>query len=37
MHNNPVVEEIVIRPEAYKYSSALDYAEGMGDQRMVKI
>ena len=30
IHNNPVVEGIVFRPEDYKYSSATDYADEKG-------
>lgn len=30
IHNNPVEEGIVFRPEDYKYSSATDYAGGKG-------
>ena len=30
IHNNPVEEEIVINPEDYKYSSALNYAGEIG-------
>ena len=30
IHNNPVVEGIVFRPEDYKYSSATDYAGEKG-------
>lgn len=30
VHQNPVTEEIVGRPEDYKYSSAMDYAGGQG-------
>ena len=30
LHNNPVVEGFVIDPHEYKYSSAIDYAEGKG-------
>lgn len=30
IHNNPVVEEIVVNPENYKYSSAVNYAGGIG-------
>ena len=30
IHNNPVVAEYVNSPEAYRYSSAVDYAGGKG-------
>ena len=30
MHNNPVEEGVVFRPEDYKYSSAQDYAGEKG-------
>ncbi len=30
IHNNPVAEGIVFRPEDYKYSSASDYAGEKG-------
>jgi REP element-mobilizing transposase RayT len=30
LHNNPVEEGLVINAEDYKYSSAIDYAEGKG-------
>ena len=30
IHQNPVVAEIVNKPEEYKYSSAIDYAGGNG-------
>jgi len=30
LHNNSVTEGIVYQPHEYKYSSAIDYAEGKG-------
>jgi len=30
LHDNPVTEGIVYQPHEYKYSSAIDYAEGKG-------
>jgi hypothetical protein len=30
IHNNPVTAELVNRPEDYRYSSAIDYADGQG-------
>ena len=30
VHNNPVKQGIVVRPEDYVYSSALDYFGGIG-------
>ncbi len=30
IHNNPVVEELVFKPEQYVYSSAKDYTDGQG-------
>ncbi len=30
IHNNPVEEGIVFRPEDYKYSSAIDYSGNKG-------
>ncbi|WP_430934568.1 REP-associated tyrosine transposase [Saccharicrinis sp. 156] len=37
VHKNPVEEEIVIKPEDYKYSSAIDYAGGKGVLSLVQI
>ncbi|QQS51676.1 MAG: transposase [Bacteroidota bacterium] len=37
IHNNPVEEEIVINTEDYKYSSATNYAYGMGVLEIEKI
>ncbi|OFX60811.1 MAG: transposase [Bacteroidetes bacterium GWA2_30_7] len=37
IHNNPVKAEIVASPEFYKYSSAIDYAGGIGLLKLEKI
>lgn len=34
IHQNPVEEEIVITAENYKYSSAVNYAEGIGELKI---
>ena len=37
IHENPVIEEIVINEEDYKYSSANSYAGGIGQLEICKI
>ena len=37
IHYNPVKAEIVIRPEDYRYSSAIDYAGGKGLLKVVVV
>lgn len=37
IHNNPVKGGIVLRPEDYKYSSAIDYAGGRGPVKISLI
>jgi hypothetical protein len=37
IHNNPVEDEIVINPEDYKYSSAMNYAGEMGVLNIERI
>jgi putative transposase len=37
IHENPVIEEIVINEEDYKYSSAINYAGGMGQLDIILI
>lgn len=37
IHNNPVRAEIVDEPHHYKYSSAIDYANGKGLLEVVKV
>lgn len=37
IHNNPVKAEIVTSPEFYKYSSAIDYADGIGLLKIERI
>ena len=37
IHCNPVEEEIVINAEDYKYSSAVDYADGMGQIKIERL
>jgi REP element-mobilizing transposase RayT len=37
IHNNPVEEGIVVRPEDYKYSSAIDYAGAVGELSNISV
>jgi len=37
IHNNPVKAGIVEKPEEYRYSSAIDYADGKGMITIEKI
>ena len=37
IHNNPVEEEIVTKPEDYKYSSAIDYCGEKGILLIIKL
>ena len=37
IHRNPVKAEIVIDDENYRYSSAIDYADGVGEIKINKI
>ncbi len=37
IHHNPVSEEIVMLAEDYKYSSAIDYADGKGELEIMKV
>jgi hypothetical protein len=37
IHNNPVEEGIVLKPEDYKYPSEIDYCGGSGEIKIDKL